>query len=300
MTREPTRQPQCLYRHCDCIAINRLCTSFADYVPKLDTETKPLEEDSQEYGLGRMCTTYPGCTYCTHLYHRVGPNYIIPPVTTSPQWHKFDVYAEQDVKDATLTPRKRFQMTPLHLVATAKAMAEATTPRTSFFIIAVQTPGSGISILMAVGTPSTGSGNLYCQWKLSPGSGNALCILFPTDSRLERDALMLAHRWISDLDSYLDKSEGREAAFERHMRAMEEHFGPAVQTSGSGISNLLAVATTFTGSGNLYCQWELYPGISAAGIQGYYCLQQKLMLPSSRVTAADGFSTAGWIKTEMA
>nr|GEY64961.1 hypothetical protein [Tanacetum cinerariifolium] len=32
------------------------------------------------------------------------------------------------------------------------------------------------------------------------------------------------------------------------------------QTSGSGISNLLAVATPFTGSGNLYCQWELYPG----------------------------------------
>nr|GFA92580.1 retrovirus-related Pol polyprotein from transposon TNT 1-94 [Tanacetum cinerariifolium] len=25
----------------------------------------------------------------------------------------------------------------------------------------------------------------------------------------------------------------------------------------NGISNLLAVATTFTGSGNLYCQWEL-------------------------------------------
>nr|GEY28981.1 hypothetical protein [Tanacetum cinerariifolium] len=44
----------------------------------------------------------------------------------------------------------------------------------------VQTPGSGISILLAVGTPSTGSGNLYCQWELSPVSGNALCILFPT------------------------------------------------------------------------------------------------------------------------
>nr|GEZ40746.1 zinc finger, CCHC-type [Tanacetum cinerariifolium] len=44
----------------------------------------------------------------------------------------------------------------------------------------LQTPGSGISILLAVGTPSTGSGNLYCQWELSPGSGNALCILFPT------------------------------------------------------------------------------------------------------------------------
>nr|GEZ19328.1 hypothetical protein [Tanacetum cinerariifolium] len=28
---------------------------------------------------------------------------------------------------------------------------------------------------------------------------------------------------------------------------------PPVQTSGSGISNLLAVATTFTGSGNFYC-----------------------------------------------
>nr|GFB85364.1 hypothetical protein [Tanacetum cinerariifolium] len=49
-----------------------------------------------------------------------------------------------------------------------------------FFIIAVQTPGSGISILLAVGIPSTGSGNLYYQWELSPGSGNALCILFPT------------------------------------------------------------------------------------------------------------------------
>nr|GFA31939.1 hypothetical protein [Tanacetum cinerariifolium] len=43
-----------------------------------------------------------------------------------------------------------------------------------FFIIAVQTPGSGISILLAVGTSSTGSGNLYCQWELSPDSGNAL------------------------------------------------------------------------------------------------------------------------------
>nr|GFA29329.1 hypothetical protein [Tanacetum cinerariifolium] len=44
----------------------------------------------------------------------------------------------------------------------------------------VQTPGSGISILLAVGTPSIGSGNLYCQWEPSPGSRNALCILFLT------------------------------------------------------------------------------------------------------------------------
>nr|GEW63606.1 RNA-directed DNA polymerase [Tanacetum cinerariifolium] len=34
----------------------------------------------------------------------------------------------------------------------------------------------------------------------------------------------------------------------------------AVQTPDSGISNLLAVGTTFTSSGNLYCQWELSPG----------------------------------------
>nr|GEY94083.1 hypothetical protein [Tanacetum cinerariifolium] len=40
-----------------------------------------------------------------------------------------------------------------------------------FFIIAVQTAGSGISI--------------YCQWELSPGSGNALCILFPIERMLD-------------------------------------------------------------------------------------------------------------------
>nr|GFB90097.1 hypothetical protein [Tanacetum cinerariifolium] len=39
---------------------------------------------------------------------------------------------------------------------------KAITDTLSFFIIAVQTPSSGISILLAVGTPSTGSGNLYC------------------------------------------------------------------------------------------------------------------------------------------
>nr|GEY88289.1 hypothetical protein [Tanacetum cinerariifolium] len=32
------------------------------------------------------------------------------------------------------------------------------------------------------------------------------------------------------------------------------------QTPGSGISILLAVGTPSTGSGNLYCQWELSPG----------------------------------------
>nr|GEX35375.1 hypothetical protein [Tanacetum cinerariifolium] len=32
------------------------------------------------------------------------------------------------------------------------------------------------------------------------------------------------------------------------------------QTPGSRISILLAVGTPSTGSGNLYCQWELSPG----------------------------------------
>nr|GFC39747.1 hypothetical protein [Tanacetum cinerariifolium] len=32
------------------------------------------------------------------------------------------------------------------------------------------------------------------------------------------------------------------------------------QTLGSRISILLAVGTPSTGSGNLYCQWELSPG----------------------------------------
>nr|GEX94029.1 hypothetical protein [Tanacetum cinerariifolium] len=34
----------------------------------------------------------------------------------------------------------------------------------------------------------------------------------------------------------------------------------AVQTPGSGISKLLVVGTTFTGSGNFYYQWEFSPG----------------------------------------
>nr|GFD26396.1 hypothetical protein [Tanacetum cinerariifolium] len=32
------------------------------------------------------------------------------------------------------------------------------------------------------------------------------------------------------------------------------------QTPGSEMSILLAVGTPSTGSGNLYCQWELSPG----------------------------------------
>nr|GFB47668.1 hypothetical protein [Tanacetum cinerariifolium] len=60
------------------------------------------------------------------------------------------------------------------------SLAVGTSSGSGNSITGMQTPGSGISILLAVGTPSTGSGNLYCQWELSPGSGNALYILFPT------------------------------------------------------------------------------------------------------------------------
>nr|GEW86977.1 hypothetical protein [Tanacetum cinerariifolium] len=77
-------------------------------------------------------------------------------------------------------PTARRMEIPLPGVCTAMMKKLPVKENWHFFIIAVQTPGSGISILLAVGTPSTGSGNLYCQWELSPGSGNALCILFPT------------------------------------------------------------------------------------------------------------------------
>nr|GEW43879.1 putative glutamine amidotransferase GAT1_2.1 [Tanacetum cinerariifolium] len=63
----------------------------------------------------------------------------------------------------------------------ADSCLSANKTRVSSSPSSVQTPGSGISILLAVGTTFTGSGNLYCQWELSPGSGNTLCILFQTN-----------------------------------------------------------------------------------------------------------------------
>nr|GEX44957.1 hypothetical protein [Tanacetum cinerariifolium] len=110
----------------------------------------------------------------------------------------------------------------------------------SFFIIssiAVQTPGSGIFNLLVVGTTFTGSGN-NIHWQIhSWSSGSGLYILLSSTHNsisLSLDAgLMLSFFIISSI---------------------------AVQTPGSGISNLLAVGTSFTGSGYLYCQWELSPG----------------------------------------
>nr|GEW60979.1 hypothetical protein [Tanacetum cinerariifolium] len=78
--------------------------------------------------------------------------------------------------DSPLDEYMQLNVYKMHSLSACRNLPLFGTP--SFFIIAVQTPGSGISILLAVGTPSTGSGNLYCQWELSPDSGNALCILF--------------------------------------------------------------------------------------------------------------------------
>nr|GEV35349.1 hypothetical protein [Tanacetum cinerariifolium] len=53
------------------------------------------------------------------------------------------------------------------------------------------------------------------------------------------------------------KKHGRNIILRSKMEGSLFFFSSiAVQTSGSGISNLLAVATTLTGSENLYCQWE--------------------------------------------
>nr|GEW84363.1 retrovirus-related Pol polyprotein from transposon TNT 1-94 [Tanacetum cinerariifolium] len=90
-----------------------------------------------------------------------------------------------------------------------------------FFIIAVQTPGSGISILLAVGTPSTGSGKLYCQWELSPGSGNALCILFPTKS-LVRSFDLQKNKISSTAEEENDKEKLKLAEYkEREVKYIE-------------------------------------------------------------------------------
>nr|GEZ77401.1 putative reverse transcriptase domain-containing protein [Tanacetum cinerariifolium] len=58
----------------------------------------------------------------------------------------------------------------------------------------------------------------------------------------------------------LDKSEQNRIKTGQKREAFFIISSIAVQTPGSGISNLLAVGTTFTGSGNLYYQWELSPG----------------------------------------
>nr|GEU86162.1 hypothetical protein [Tanacetum cinerariifolium] len=54
------------------------------------------------------------------------------------------------------------------------------------------------------------------------------------------------------------KPKGMDGVLKKMLKTKIRIF--QVQTSGSGISFLLEVATIFTGSGNLYYQWELSPG----------------------------------------
>nr|GEU43354.1 hypothetical protein [Tanacetum cinerariifolium] len=94
--------------------------------------------------------------------------------------------------------------------------------RNCFFIIAVQTPGSGISILLAVGTPSTGSGNLYCygswwRWMLLVDVvdvNGVVCLtesveLYHVDSRLiDSNELTRSTReevYVSQPDGFVDQ-----------------------------------------------------------------------------------------------
>ncbi|GJX20174.1 hypothetical protein Tco_0222851 [Tanacetum coccineum] len=46
------------------------------------------------------------------------------------------------------------------------------------------------------------------------------------DVEILQDVLVLARIWISNSESRLDESGDREAAIERRIRAIEEHFGP--------------------------------------------------------------------------
>ncbi|GJV55486.1 hypothetical protein Tco_1456491 [Tanacetum coccineum] len=46
------------------------------------------------------------------------------------------------------------------------------------------------------------------------------------DVEILQDVLVLARRWISNSESRLNESGDREAAIERRIRAIEEHFGP--------------------------------------------------------------------------
>nr|GEW00683.1 uncharacterized mitochondrial protein AtMg00810-like [Tanacetum cinerariifolium] len=123
-----------------------------------------------------------------------------------------------------------------------------------FFIIAVQTPGSGISILLAVGTPSTGSGNLYCQWELSLGSGNALCILFPKIGELtlflglqvkqKQDGIFISQdKYVADILRKFSLPDGKSAStpidIEKHLLKDPDGDDVDVHTYRSMIGSLM-------------------------------------------------------------
>nr|GEY93754.1 putative reverse transcriptase domain-containing protein [Tanacetum cinerariifolium] len=61
------------------------------------------------------------------------------------------------------------------------------------------------------------------------------------------------------------------------------------QTPGSGISIPLAVGTPSTGSGNLYCQWELSPGSGNALCILFPTRIDRLRLPEELNSVHDTF-----------
>nr|GEY94664.1 hypothetical protein [Tanacetum cinerariifolium] len=123
------------------------------------------------------------------------------------QWReRFMHYLEEQIDGEAMINSIQNGDQPLHVIAPVSLAGTAqnasptikdpkfqTAEEKKIRKIDLQTPGSGISILLAVGTPSTGSGNLYCQWELSPGSGNALRLghlNFKTMNKLVRHNLV--------------------------------------------------------------------------------------------------------------
>nr|GEV27970.1 hypothetical protein [Tanacetum cinerariifolium] len=126
------------------------------------------------------------------------------------QERQCDITVKATTEAVTLPPRRMFRMTPLHSVATT----EATTPRRRLEV--------GENAIVAYTFSITEQpiqhtiDGFYSSFEASQ-----------EDVEVLQDALVLACRQIPDLNSCLDDSEAREAALERCMRAIEEHFGPA-------------------------------------------------------------------------
>nr|GEX27197.1 putative RNA-directed DNA polymerase, eukaryota, reverse transcriptase zinc-binding domain protein [Tanacetum cinerariifolium] len=66
-----------------------------------------------------------------------------------------------------------------------------------------------------------------------------------------------------------------------------------LQTPGSGISILLTVGTTFTSSGNLYCQWELSPSSKTTGTNKGAIVTQRLLSEDERTESEKETTESG-------
>nr|GEY61804.1 hypothetical protein [Tanacetum cinerariifolium] len=88
------------------------------------------------------------------------------------------------------------------------------------------------------------------------------------DAAYHREKMLLCKQGEARIQLNAEQADWRDDTDDDELedQELEAHYiffiisSIAVQTLGSGISNLLAVGTTFTGSGNLYYQWELSPG----------------------------------------